>query len=490
MSFSGRVLAAAKTNYIGMVVRVAGQLVAQIVLMRLLGPQVVGTFGYALLLNGVLALLIDQGFGWSLVQGDFDREEVAVVFSRLMLAGSLTAVVVFVASYPIERWLANPLAGQVIRWSAPAYLLIGPYAITHAKLRRDLRFQELQYATTGAYMVAYPGLGLVLALLDFGVWSLLGAWYAAAVLQIVIGHYYAGHSLRLTWPWRSCRAGPLGRQVAGINVLNWAVDNSSGVFVGGMGAHALGSFNAASMLGRQPALQLAQMLQVLLFSAASVMDHSAAHVRQLYLTALTAVALAVAPVYGLFYAHAEFLTLLMFGPKWTLAADALAAMCLGMAAMALSMVTSSVLTAKGGQASVIRSQALALVLLVAGLAWAASKSLETVAWVLSTAYALRLAYQLSSVVHSRAVRWQDIGGALRGPVALALLMALPVAGWINPAKPQSAHALAFAAQLATACALLYAMPRFFLTSECLDLLGRNALGRRLMAALRIARPNF
>lgn len=490
MSFSGKVLAAAKTNYLGMVVRVAGQLVAQIVLMRLLGPEVVGTFGYVLLLNGVLALLIDQGFGWSLVQGDFDRDEVAVAFSRLMLAGCLAAVVVFVASYPLERALANPLAGDVIRWSAPAYLLIGPYAIAHARLRRDLRFRELQYATTGAYMIAYPGLGLVLALMGCGVWSLLGAWYAAAVLQIVIGHHYAGHSLRLTWPWRNCRAGPLGRQVACINVLNWAVDNSSGAFVGAMGAHALGSFNAASMLGRQPALQLAQMLQVLLFSAASVMDPSAARVRQLYLTALTAVALAIAPAYGLFFAHADPLTRLMFGAQWSLAADALAAMCPGMAAMALSMVTSSILTAKSGQASVIRSQLLSLLLLVGGLAWAASKSLETVAWVLSLAYSFRLAYQLLTVVRSQAVSWRDIGIALRGPAALALLMALPVAGWIDPAGRHWAHALAVAVQLAMACTLLYLAPRFFLAPECLDLLGRNAMGRKLLAALRIARQSF
>lgn len=489
MSLSVKVLAAAKSNYLGMLVRVAGQLVAQIVLMRLLGPEAVGSFGYVLLLNGVLALLIDQGFGWSLVQGGFEPDEVAVAFSRLMLAGAIAGVVVFAVSFPLERWLGNPLAGDLIRWSAPAYLLIGPYAIAHARLRRDLRFRELQYATTGAYMVAYPGLGLLLALLGAGVWSLLGAWYAAAVLQIVIGQRYAGHSFRLTRPWQNCTAGPFGRQVAGINVLNWAVDNSSGVFVGAMGAHALGSFNAASMLGRQPALQLAQMLQVLLFSTASIMDSSPARLRQLYLTALGLVALAVAPVYGLFFSQADVLTLLMFGPQWTQAADALAAVSLGMAAMALSMVTSSILTAKGGQAAVIRSQVLALLLLLAGLAWAATQSVAAVAWVLSGGYLLRLLFQVHSVVRSGAVAWRDVFVALRGPITLALLMALPLADWAGHGGQRVAHAQAVAVQLAAAGALVYAAPRFFLAPECIDLLRRHAHGRRLLAALRIVLPS-
>ena len=72
------------------------QFIAQILIMRQLGPELVGTFGYALLLNGVLALIIDQGFGWSLIQGHFnDKEEVAVVFSRIMLASFISMLVVF-----------------------------------------------------------------------------------------------------------------------------------------------------------------------------------------------------------------------------------------------------------------------------------------------------------------------------------------------------------------------------------------------------------
>src|SRR5690606_29512478 len=117
MSLAARSLNAVKHSYIGTIVRVLAQFIAQILIMRQLGPELVGTFGYALLLNGVLALIIDQGFGWSLIQGHFnDKEEVAVVFSRIMLASFISMLVVFGISYPLSSYLENDLVGSVFRY--------------------------------------------------------------------------------------------------------------------------------------------------------------------------------------------------------------------------------------------------------------------------------------------------------------------------------------------------------------------------------------
>jgi O-antigen/teichoic acid export membrane protein len=474
-----------------MLVRVAAQLIAQITIMRMLGPDLVGAFGYVLLLYGVLALVVDQGFGWSLIKGRFGDDEVAVVFTRLMLAGAWASLLVFGLSYPLAYRLENPLVGSLLRWSAPSYLLIGPYAIAHARLRQQLRFRELQFATTGAYMLAYPGIGVAMALLGCGVWSLLGAWYAAAFLQIVVGHYYAPHSLRMTWPWRQSQAGSLGRQVAGINVLNWMVDNVSGVFVGSMGAQALGTFNAASTLGRQPSLQLAQMLQVLLFSAASAVEGNADRIRKLYLTAVPVVGYSVGMVYALLHAHAELVIAWLLGMPWHAAAPVLAALSPGMVALALSMVTGSILTANDGQSTVIRSQATALVLLVAALAWASTNSIEAVAWSLSAGYAVRLAMQMHGVVRSGAVSWVDLALSLRGPVLASAWLAVPLGTVIDEAiGVHAAAVVAQVAQIALLLLLLRLTPLVFVTPALVDLLRRSVAGQRVLAALGVRSADY
>ena len=491
MSFAGKVLSAVKSNYVGMLVRVTAQLVAQVAIMRLLGPELVGTFGYVLLLSGVFALLVDQGFGWSLIQGNFDNDEISVVFSRLMLGGILAAIAVYFISFPVAAWLANPEAGEVIRWSSPAYLLIGPYCISHAFLRRDLKFRELQFATNGAYVIAYPVVGLTLAFAGCGVWALFGAWYTQGLLQIAIGHRYATHSFRLSNPFRRSRAAPLGRQVASINILNWAVENSAGVFVARLGPFALGSYNAASVLARQPAIQLVQTLQGLLFSTATAIDDDAARIRRLYLVSLAVVGFFVGPLYGYFTSHGEFLIGLLFGQKWLSAGHVLSALSLGMTAMALSTVTGSILTAKDGQRVVVVSQAICLAMMLIGLTWAASRTVEAIAWVVSAAYVFRFLMQVVTVVSTRVVSWSDIVQTLRGPIVLSLLAAVPLSHWVAAGKWQLlAEICGLGTLLLVAVALVRCWPGFFLSPAFVEVLSRLHTGRRVLRALRFDGANF
>ena len=56
MTLAAKTLGAVKSNYAGTLIRVLAQFGAQVVIMRELGPELVGTFGYALLVFGALAL--------------------------------------------------------------------------------------------------------------------------------------------------------------------------------------------------------------------------------------------------------------------------------------------------------------------------------------------------------------------------------------------------------------------------------------------------
>lgn len=489
MSLAVKTLAAVKSNYAGTVVRVGAQFVAQLVIMRALGPDLVGTFGYTLLLYGVMALAIDQGFGWALIQGRFEAREIEVVLARLMLASVLGMLLVFGLSYPIEAYLHSPLAGMLFRYSAPSYLLIAVHGIAHAKLRAELRFREIQYATTGAYLVAYPLVGAGMALAGCGVWSLLAAWYVQAILQFGIGYYCAPHSLRMAWPWRGTQAGPLGRQVAGINVLNWAVDNSSGIFAGALGPVALGSFNAASMLSRTPAMQVAQNLQSVLFSTASAHGADAARTKRLYLAAVAAVALPVVPAYAYALTHAALLIGLLFGQQWLAAAPVFAAMAPGMMALAISTLSGAILTATGGQRTVLHSQLLCLAMMLGGLYCAAGADLLYVGVVISVSYLVRLAWQLATLGRRCGVAPAELVAVLRGPLAAGAVLALQLAPWYPAgAQPLWWELGCWPVKLALLALACRRWPRFFVSAPLADVLQRFGPGRRLLALLGLAQP--
>ncbi|MEP6877590.1 MAG: oligosaccharide flippase family protein [Nitrosospira sp.] len=485
MSLAAKSLSAVKNNYVGTIIRVGAQFVAQILIMRQLGPELVGTFGYALLLHGVLALIIDQGFGWSLIQGHFnDEQEIAVVFSRIMLVSFVGMFIVFAISYPIASYLGSDLVGSVFRYSAPSYLLIAFFAVSQAKLRAELRFREIQMAVTGAYLVAYPVVGVAMALAGFGVWALVAAWYVQGVLQVIIGHYYSPHSLKLANPFRPAKSGPMGRQVAGINVLNWAVDNSSGVFVGSLGASSLGNFNAASMLARTPALHVVQALQTILFSTASAIGDDRRRIKRLYLSALAAVSFVVFPAYGYASTHSDLIIKVLFGDKWLDAAGIFSALSIGMIALAISTLSGAILTATGDQKTVLYTQSVCLMLMIAGLYLSINVSLVYVGLTVTVAYTARLIMQVKAIAARGGIEPAEFFLAMRGPFLTAIIMAAPVTLFIESDLGMVlTESLALVFKCFMLLLLFKTFPRAFFSSDLMDLLVRFAMGRRLVSIL-------
>lgn len=486
MTLAAKTLGAVKSNYAGTLIRVVAQFGSQVVIMRELGPELVGTFGYALLAFGLLALIIDQGFGWSLMHGDFSEAELRVVLSRLMLGSVLGMLFVFGMSYPLAIWLDNPLAGTLFRYSAPSYLVIAVYGISQARLRAELRFREIQYATTGAYLIAYPVIGVGLALAGAGVWALLAAWYAQAILQFALSFYFSPHALRFGNPFHSCKSGAMGRQVAGINVLNWAVDNASGVFAGALGPQALGNFNAASMLSRTPAMQLAQTLQTILFSTASALAGDLVRIRKLYLSAMASIAILVVPAYAYALSHADFLVHLVFGEKWRQASAVFAAMTVGMVALAISTLSGAVLTAIGAQQSVLRSQACCLLLMLCGLYFAVHMDLVYVGVVISVAYTVRLLLQMRAIAAGVALAGADFVAVLRGPLLLAALWCFPLASLLLQVLPTFwAEVVDVAIKVVLSLLMCKLVPRMVFCLALLDVLRRFGPGRRLALAMGV-----
>jgi O-antigen/teichoic acid export membrane protein len=480
MSLAVKTLSAVKSNYLGTIVRICAQFIAQIVIMRELGPDLVGTFGYTLLLYGVLALVIDQGFGWSMIQSDFSDAEIGIVLSRLMLASILGMIFVFFLSFPIANYLNNPMVGEVFRYSSPSYLLIAIYGVSHARLRADLRFREIQYATTGAYLIAYPIVGVSMAIAGFGVWSLLAAWYTQAVLQVGLGYYFSPHTLVLRNPFRFSKAGKLGLQVAGINVLNWGVDNSSGVFVGNIGPSALGNFNAASMLSRTPAMQLSQTLQTILFSTASAIGNDVVRIKRLYLGALASISFLIFPAYGYAITHADFLVKLVFGDKWAAAAGIFSAMAIGMVALSMSTLSGAILTATGAQSQVFKSQVFCLLLMITGLYFSKSGDLIYVGIAISFAYAVRFLIQLMAIAIKVNISLSDLFLVFRGPIAMSMLFAIPLFQ-MNMAYELFTVFL----KLAIAIFLLRTFPKYFFCSALIDVVSRFTVGKKLLNKVRI-----
>ncbi len=489
MNLASKAVRAAKHSYLGVLIRVAATLVAQVLIMRELGPELVGAFGYALLLYGVLALVIDQGLGWSLVQADLnDKEEIGTAFTRLLLASALSGLFVYALSYPAETFLDDKLVGEVLRLSAPSYLLIGLLVIPQAKLRAELRFREIQIATTGAYIIAYPLVGVGMAYAGFGTWALVAAWYVQAFIQVLIAYSYFPHSLRVANPFRPSKSGALGRYVAGINVANWAIDNAGGVFVGGMGPSALGYFNAAWMVARPIALHAVQTLQSILFSAASAVAEENELIRRIYLGALGSTSFVLLPVYAYAATHADFLVGMLLGEKWLGSAGVFAALALAMPPFAFGVLSGAILTASARGKDVFRSQIGSLCLMLVGLALTINADLSLVGWVIAAAYAFRFVLQAWAISRRAAISSSEFISVFRGPVVIAAFVSLPPSLLLSTTMDRYLlEGMSLGLKLGIVVLLFRLLPAFFFGDPVVDVIRRFSMGRNMLAFLRVSR---
>ncbi len=161
-------------------------LVAFLVLARLLTPADFGLMALAGVYLTFCTFVIDQGFGTALVQ----REELELghldaVFWAQLAIGIAIAALTFVGAGWIAGLFAEPRLAPVLQSLAPFPAITALTLAQQAQLRRQFRFRALaiRHAVSA---VGGATLGILLAVLGYGVWSLVAQMLSGAVIGLVI----------------------------------------------------------------------------------------------------------------------------------------------------------------------------------------------------------------------------------------------------------------------------------------------------------------
>jgi len=380
---ASRALAGVRWNYLGAVGRIAATFLSQVLLARLLGPDQFGLFGYAFLTVTLLGLVVEMGMLMALVQTPTLRDEdVAVAMGRLLLAGSVAALGVFLLADVIAtRIFSTPQAAPVLRAMAPALLVGAVTAAANAMLSRDLEFKVIQLAGLGSYVIGYLVVGVGAAALGLGVWSLVLAWHAQTLIACIV---LLARSPRPMWPANPFRSLPIagfGGIVMVTNMVNWVIDNGAHTAIGRwLGPSALGLFTISNNLVKVPADHLVKNLQTVLFPLAARAQGNDAGLRRAYLTALAGVGVLSFPVFTYVAVMADPIVALLLGAKWQGAVTVLVPLSLAMILHAVEALCGPILGGRGEPGAELRIKVLMLLLTLGVLAITARWSLAAVAW--------------------------------------------------------------------------------------------------------------
>ena len=152
--------------------------VIQIILARLLLPEL---FGQVVLLQTVIdffVLVIENGVNTSLIQSpEVDERDYFTVFVITFALTGATFLVIEAAAPLLASFYRSPGIVAPMRFYAVSLLFSAFNSIQTARMQREMRFREMMFCNLSATVLAGT-LGIVLASSGAGIWALVGYSFA------------------------------------------------------------------------------------------------------------------------------------------------------------------------------------------------------------------------------------------------------------------------------------------------------------------------
>lgn len=170
------------------------QLIAQIVLARLLLPEDYGILALVVIFTQIAAVFVQSGLNTALIQKK-DADDIdfsSVFYLSLAIAGILYIGLFFAAPF-VAKFYGLPQIVSVFRVLSITLIFGAFNSIQNAVISRNLQFKKLFFSSTGAIIIS-GAIGITMAYAGLGVWALVGQQISNQFLLTLI--------MWLTVKWR------------------------------------------------------------------------------------------------------------------------------------------------------------------------------------------------------------------------------------------------------------------------------------------------
>lgn len=387
------VVSAAKWGAAGTLARIAVQIVAQLILVRLLGPEAFGVYAVGAITLGLAAFLVDMGVGPALVQKqELSDADIRYAFTLQLMIGISISVLLFSFSPWIARVLNQPDSTPILRVLSVVCLISAASSVSQNILRRRLDFKSLHLGQVSSFVFGYFLCGVVLAFMDYGVWAIVASvvmqnfFFAVWVVRV------SAHpkSLMFVHPEGAQSILRFGTKAFLTNLLNWAISNIDRLVVARFfPGHGLGIYNTTYNLILAPTGQVLGVLQSILFPASARSQADRKKLLAVCRAGLSVGSIVIVPVFTAISVMASEIVSILYGEAWSSAAPVLSAISVAMIPYCLMGILTPVLWGVGKVEVEGRVQVVSIFVLIVLAVVASSVSYAAVAWAVAVAFVFR-----------------------------------------------------------------------------------------------------
>ena len=322
--------------------------VSMIILARLLTQEDFGIVGYAFIVTNFLDVFRSFGVGSALIYHHENSEAPYTAFWLSIGTGILLFAITWLAAPAVGAFFNDDRVIPVVRVLALTFPISTIGSIHSALLRRNLAFGR-KFIPDVANSAAKGITSITLALLGFGVWSLVFGQIVSVAIAVIA--YWWVISWRPAFRFSRNLVRPLlsfGMSMVSLAIISHLIANVDYLLIGRyLGAASLGVYTLAFRIPEMLIIQFCTVVGLVLFPVYSKMRDDTSELNQAFLVTMRSVSMITIPI-GLGLAIvAEPFVLTFFTEKWAEVIPVLRAIAIYAMILSLSYNVGSVYKAQG-----------------------------------------------------------------------------------------------------------------------------------------------
>lgn len=328
-------------------------LVTTAILARLLTPADYGLVGISAAVNGIAGIFFNFGLASAIIQAEkLDKKTLSTVFYFNQLIAISLWLLIFISADYIEGFYKIPKLSKVLFYTSLVFLINGALMVPNALLTKKMKFKNISIIGLLSNFLS-GGIGVIMALNQFGVWSLVAQQLLNSVF-ILIGSYISAKwfpimyfNIKTILPM--LRFGIFMFLAGLLDSIFSRID----VFLIGklFSARTLGLYTRAQGLEAQVRMLSANSLMGVLFPAFTRIKNDKEELKQTYLKFFELVSFSFCLIGGIFFIGAHQIFSLLFGNQWIESAHYFQLLIIVGFAYPLSSLSLSIIEARGNSKS-------------------------------------------------------------------------------------------------------------------------------------------
>lgn len=289
----------------------------QIILARLLMPEVFGLIAMLTVFIAIGQTLMDSGMTTSIIRTkDPDQLDYSTVFVTNLIISCAVYVLVYLSAPYIASFYDQPILSKILRVYAVTFVIRSLVAVHVAKLTKEMNFKlqmKLQIPST----IAGALVGVYLAFNGYGVWSLVWLNLTQTLVFTIQNWIFIKWRPSLIFNKRRFRYHfSFGYKMTLSGLLDTIYNNSYNIVIGKFFSPAIvGFYNQAETMRLFPVGQISTVMGKVTYPLFSNIKNDE-QLRSAYRSTMKLVLFAVIPIMLILIIIAEEFFLFLFGAKW------------------------------------------------------------------------------------------------------------------------------------------------------------------------------